>query len=166
MDQAEWLNTTEEPRPLHRSSGIEIAERLGRCGFVLNAQRVDLFSADAGLATLEAFWTQYGVDSEPTPNELKPIPLSWYPWSLGNVRSSEYMFVRQGELLPLAPDSDLKLGETGMTSSLHMPVSARGQLYGAVCAYWIDELTDFDDSHCSKVWEWAIDALDWAQRPR
>lgn len=157
--------TADSTSGFQHSSGVEIAERLARIGGVLETQRVDLLSVDGETATLEAFWTASGVESAPTEQELGPIPLTWYPWSLGNVRTSEYIFVRQAEALPIAPDSDLRLGHVGLISALHIPIAMRDRTRGAVSAYWVEEQADFDDATCGKVWEWALDALDWAFQP-
>ena len=114
-------------------------ERLARIGSRLEAQRVELFSIIANRsATLVHHWSAPGfVDERPEPGELE-VPLEWFPWSLGNVRPAEYMFVRNAGSLP-STTTGSSISQLGMSSVLHLPLTFGSSWLGALCVYWSDE---------------------------
>ena len=133
------------------------AEAAARIGVRLGADLVELYRVEDVRAELSAHW------SRTTGSAVcagRSVPLAWFPWSLGNIRPDEYMFVRHGGALEVDPDERRTIADLGMTSVVHLPlVSAPTVVTGAVCAYWSDELSSWDPSSRDVVCGWALDAL-------
>lgn len=139
-------------------------EACARIGVALEAQRVELYEAHdvhdeaGGTAVLRRRWSAPGATACDTPDRL---PLLWFPWSLGNVRPEEYLFVRNAGSLPAGPDSRVTLAEVGMRSVLHLPVVNTARLLvGGVCAYWSVERSGWASDRRVDVCSLASDALD------
>ncbi len=135
-----------------------------RIGTRLGAQRVDVFAAvDRRVARLHRRWIALGHGSAAfgtSPGDLAPtLPLWWFPWSLGNIRPEEYVFVRNAGPLPLEPGGGARIADLGMSSALHLPVTTGGVLIGAVCAYWAEERSSWTSSDRSDVCGWAAASL-------
>lgn len=112
------------------------------------AQRVELFSiTHSGRASLDAWWSSVDVEQTQPESEVQTgtvlIPLEWFPWSIGNIRASEYVFVRNAGPLPRRPGSAQTLADVGMRSALHLPLAGDADLVGAICVYWSDERPDW-----------------------
>lgn len=135
----------------------DTAEVAARIGARLGAQRVDLFGfADGVRARLTERWCAPGA-STVGPAEL---PLGWFPWSLGNIRPEEYMFIRNAGALSIAPGDRRTIADLAMRSVVHLPVvDSPANVIGAVCAYWSDEPASWDSSVREPVCSWARDAL-------
>ena len=87
------------------------------------------------------------------------LPLWWFPWSLGNIRPDEYVFVRNAGPLPLEPRVGACVADLGMSSVLHMPVNVEGRLVGAVCAYWAEERSSWSPVDRVEICGWAARSL-------
>src|ERR1700759_3041366 len=85
-------NPTTDPsdQTLERSP---IAEGLARIGVALGAQRTELYEHTEGRAELVGWWAALGFEVSP-PNSGRAVPLSWFPWTLGNIRQAQHVFVR------------------------------------------------------------------------
>lgn len=137
-----------------------ISESPARIGGRLGAQRVEIFAFDeSASATLVQAWSALGFKTVTPPTR---VPLAWFPWSLGNVRPREYLFVRNAGSLPYGPDTGMTMAELGMASVLHLPVStsgADGRVLGAACAYWSSEREDWSPDDRELVCSWAAEVL-------
>lgn len=149
-------NTTEY---LDRTRATEVASRIGDH---LAAQRVELFEfVDAARAELVARWSLVParVDNASVSGRAA-VPLAWFPWSLGNIRPAEYLFVRNAGALPLSTDEHHTISDLAMASVVHLPVSAgKAAAIGSVCAYWSEERSAWDSESRGVVCGWALDAL-------
>lgn len=150
-----------------RSSGsTALEEACARTGDALDAQRVELYAVydagrdtvdPAGRAVLAHRWSTTSLAAAGGPTEL---PFTWFPWSLGNVRPEEYLFVRNAGALPIAPRSSATLSTIGVASVLHLPVvSAPTMLVGAVSVYWSSGRSSWSSDRRGDVCSWALDAL-------
>lgn len=139
-------------------------EALARIGARLGAQRVELYRViDDEAERLAAWQAPVGEPGEAVPMRLA---ISWFPWSLGNVRAAEHLFVRNAGELPLHPDGSAQLRDLGMGSALHLPLRRAGALVGAVCAYWRNERDAWDCDAARPVDELALDLLSRTAPPR
>lgn len=159
--------TTGTTRPL----GAE--EIPARIGVHLGAQRVELYRVvDQRQAVLVRRWAALG--SPDGPQQTRPIPLAWFPWSLGNIRPEEYMFIRNAGALSTCPAADdptldvtgVTIADLGMSSVVHVPVLGAGPdpgtapvPVGAVCAYWVEERSSWPSASRELVCDWARDAI-------
>lgn len=145
-------NTTEN---LDRTRAVEIASRIG---VRLSAQRVELYEFDdSSHAELVARWVPGPVSII---EATTPVPLTWFPWSLGNIRPEEYLFVRNAGALPLSAGDPRTISDLAMASVVHIPVMAISSLpIGSVCAYWSEEQSSWDCDARRAVCDWALDAL-------
>lgn len=78
----------------------------------------------------------------PRPEEL---PADWFPWSLGQVSPTRFLFVADGRNLPIGPGASPVLGDIGVASCVHLPVLERSQPVGALQLYWAEPLTAWND---------------------
>lgn len=134
------------------------AEVSARIGVRLDAQRVEVFRfVDGSSAELLARWAPAGGSAICAGLS---VPLAWFPWSLGNIRPEEYMFVRNAGALHLGPDDHHTIADLGMASVLLVPVVSSPTVpVGAVCAYWSEERSSWDSSSRDVVCSWVLDAL-------
>lgn len=135
-----------------------VAEVSSRIGTRLDAQRVEIYRfVDGTAAHLVARWSP-GVPPRSTAGAPR-LPLVWFPWSLGNIRPEEYVFIRNAGALPVSPSDDRTIADLGMSSVVMMPVVNRpGNPVGAVCAYWSDERSSWDVSSREPVCSLVRDA--------
>lgn len=133
------------------------AEVAARIGVRLSAQRVEIYGFVDDHAELVARW---GQANGAVMCAGSSVPLAWFPWSLGNIRPEEYMFIRNAGALALGPGDDRTIADLGMASVVHLPVvSAPAVAVGAICAYWSDERSSWDSSSREVLCSWAFDAL-------
>lgn len=117
-----------------------VAERLARVGVALQCERVELLRiTDNDTARLDAWWASLEHPSPAIPPTTDEIPLNWFPWDLGNVFSVQYMFVRNAEALYLHPADELRVGDMGFSSVIHIALNDGGTARGALCCYWRQE---------------------------
>ena len=140
-----------------RARPLNAAEVAARVAARLDAQIVELYAIRDGSAVDPiARWTAPGV----TTPASESVALTWFPWSLGNVRPQHYLFVRNAGALPSRPEHGGTIGELGISSALHLPIQSRpSATIGAVCAYWVDERSSWDDDERDAVCSWALDVL-------
>lgn len=148
--------TSRQARPLNAA---EVAARIAAR---LDAEIVELYAVrDGSEVDPVARWTVPGVT---TPGSGS-VALAWFPWSLGNIRPQHYLFVRNAGALPLRPDDGWAIGDLGINSALHLPIQARPTTtIGAVCAYWVDERSSWEEAERDVVCSWALDVLESADR--
>jgi hypothetical protein len=154
-----YYQPTSDPPLATASATRDPAEQLARIGLLLDAQRVEIYRAVHGEKfRRSALWTaQEFRHADLTVSEL---PAMWFPWSLGNVRPLEWVFVRNAATLPLTPNADVAIGDLNMASALHLPLEANGATVGATCVLWSTLQTDWRSGHYDRVLEWSIAALD------
>ena len=80
----------------------------------------------------------------PRPEEL---PADWFPWSLGNISPTRFLFVADSRSLPTGPGAAPSLGDIGVQSCVHLPILERSQPAGALQLYWSEPLAAWDDAH-------------------
>lgn len=153
--------TTRQGRSPVPSHSTEVVDSPARIGHRLAAQRVEIFSlvGDADTATLVGAWSAFACKTVTPPTR---VPLTWFPWSLGNVRAREYLFVCNAGSLPYGPSGSTTVSDLGMASVLHLPVSIdapRGRVTGAACAYWSSERVDWPSESRELVCSWAAEVL-------
>jgi hypothetical protein len=136
-----------------------IAEGLARIGVAIGAQRTELYQHRSDRAELVGWWASLGFEVPP-PAASEPIPLNWFPWTLGNIRQAHHVFVRNAGPLRLRPGSSDRIETLRMGSSLHLPVTVRGVALGAVCAYWANERDDWPAEQSEALADLARELLD------
>ena len=140
--------------------GERVLEVLARIGDRLGSSRVELYAVvDEQHAALASCWSPGDRSIQPAAS-TDPIDLQWFPWSLGNIKPNEYVFVRNAGTLPSRPGSEGIAPDMAMASALYLPIAAEGRLRGAIAAYWPTERTDWASSDRDTLREWALDALD------
>lgn len=156
-DRHEVLGTTAD------AGSDRLAESLARIGVLLGVQRVELFRRDDDIYSLVGWWTALG--HEPSDDVVGPQPLrsNWFPWSLGNVRPTESLFVRNGGSLPTRPGGGRRVRDLGMAATLCLPLSDGptdlSEHLGALCLYWADEQTDWPRDQGNRATDLGRDAL-------
>ena len=160
-DSLEDHSRTARPEPLLDVRGGErVLELLARIGSRLGCSRVELYAVvDEQHAALASCWSP-GARNDQRAGSTDPIDLQWFPWSLGNIKPNEYVFVRNAGTLPSRPGSDGIAPDLAMASALYLPIAAEGRLRGAIAAYWPTERTEWAASDRDTLREWANDALD------
>lgn len=144
--------------------GVESAEPLvagllARIGVELGAQRVELYLATPGHVELQAWWAALGYAAAPTGNPAPTrAPLTWFPWSLGNVRATEYVFVRNADPLPVNTDG-ATIGTLGFASAVHLPLQGQNRDRGSLCCYWSAARSRWPSESAGKLTEWGEQAL-------
>jgi len=78
----------------------------------------------------------------PRPEEL---PSNWFPWSLGQVSPTRFLFVADSRNLPIGPGASPVLGDIGVASCVHLPVLERQTPVGALQLFWGEPLSAWDD---------------------
>ena len=78
----------------------------------------------------------------PRPEELPP---NWFPWSLGQVSPTRFLFVADSRNLPIGPGASPVLGDIGVASCVHLPVLERQTPVGALQLFWGEPLLAWDD---------------------
>jgi len=78
----------------------------------------------------------------PRPEEL---PSNWFPWSLGQVSPTRFLFVADSRNLPIGPGASPVLGDIGVASCVHLPVLERQTPVGALQLFWGEPLLAWDD---------------------
>lgn len=68
----------------------------------------------------------------------------WFPWNLGNVHTSRYLFVPDASQLALTPS--IALGDLGFTSAAHLPLMGPDQRQGALHFLWREPRDGWDDT--------------------
>ena len=149
------------PEPLLDVRGGErVLEVLARIGDRLGSSRVELYAVvDEQHAVLASCWSPR-ARSHQRGASTDPIGLQWFPWSLGNIKPNEYVFVRNAGTLPSRPGSEGIAPDLEMASALYLPIVAEGQHRGAIAAYWPTERKEWASSDRDTLREWALDALD------
>ena len=137
------------------------AEQLARIGVLVGGQRTELFVRRGDGMELRVAWSAPGHESATDP-WTDPIPFSWFPWSLGNIRPANHVFVRNAAALPLQPTGDSRVQDLGMGSCLHLPLHEGIEAIGAVCVYWVDERDDWPDEQAGRLAELGRTALELA----
>lgn len=130
---------------------------LGRIADRLDAQRIELYEFRNDHAVLTGRWTAFEMPIDAS--EPERLPLDWFPWSLGSVRPSEYLFVRNAGPLPVTVCRGLCITDLAVGSALMVPLIERARTIGALCVYWRDERQSWPSSERGPVLEWALDAL-------
>jgi len=160
-----------DPGPdLSRSGETNRAEQLARIGVLLGAQRVEIYERSSTQVAgqrddieyrLGGWWAALLTDTAPLFDPVHSVPARWFPWSMGNLRPTEYMLVENAGALPIHPSSDQTLGGLGMSSSLHVPVRGlHGELLGAACVYWSQPTDTWPEEVTPQVSELARSTLD------
>ena len=143
-------------------AGEHVALTLARIGSALEAQRVELYRRGtedaASVMELIGWWAALGHDSDPVGDD-QPIPATWFPWSLGNIRPASHVFVRNAAPLPFHPWSTVRLRDLGMGSALHLPLRHELTVDGALCAYWADERENWPSDSFDQIFELGRDLL-------
>jgi hypothetical protein len=143
------------------TSDEQLALTLARIGAALEAQRVELFERHhrdgGGVMELVGWWAAMGQDEDAVSRQ--PIPTSWFPWSLGNIRPASHVFVRNAAPLPFHPWSTVRLRDVGIGSALHLPLRHELTVDGAICAYWADERDNWPTDAYDRVFELGRDLL-------
>ncbi len=106
---------------------------------------------------LFGWWASLGHETPPPQGD--PIPVEWFPWTLGNIRPANHVFVRNAALLPLRPDCDMIVRDLGMGSCLHLPLHDGFETVGAVCMYWSAERDDWPLETAHELADLGRDAL-------
>lgn len=109
-----------------------VAEHTGADGAVL--YRYD-FDRVRVVRRLRSGWS-------PRPEEL---PSDWFPWSLGQVSPTRFLFVSDSRNLPIGPGASPVLGDIGVASCVHLPVLERQTPVGALQLFWGEPLSAWDD---------------------
>ncbi|MFM7067986.1 MAG: GAF domain-containing protein [Actinomycetes bacterium] len=78
----------------------------------------------------------------PRPEEL---PIDWFPWSLGKMQPTRFLFVSDCRDLPVGPGESPALGDIGVHSCVHLPVLERTTAIGAVQLLWAEHQLAWDD---------------------
>lgn len=143
---------------------VRVAESLATIGLRLDAQRVELFSITrSGNASLDAWWSSVEVEQTQPESEVQAgtvlIPLDWFPWSIGNIRASEYVFVRNAGPLARRPGVAQTLADVGMCSALHLPLAGDADMVGAICVYWSEGRSDWSSTEGDDVRSLGVAAL-------
>ncbi len=140
-----------------RTRPLNAAEVAARVAARLDAQIVELYAIRDGSAVDPiAWWTAPGVTAPISGS----VALTWFPWSLGNVRPQHYLFVRNAGALPSRPEHGGTIGELGISSALHVPIQSNpATTIGALCAYWVDERLSWEEEERDVVCSWALDVL-------
>lgn len=140
-----------------------LAESLARIGVLLGVQRVELFRREHSVYSLVGYWTAIGHEPPPDVVVSSPVRPEWFPWSLGNVRPTESLFVRNGGSLPTRPGGGRRVRDYGMTSALCLPLTDgptdESQHLGGLCVYWAEEQTAWPREHGDKALDLGRDAL-------
>lgn len=149
--------------------GHTVAEQLARIGVLLGAQRVEIYERSSTLTValdddveyrLGGWWAASLTDTAPLFDPDHAVPARWFPWSMGNLRPTEYVLVENAGALPIHPSSTQTLGDLGMCSSLHVPVRGlRGELFGAACVYWSTPTSTWPEEVTPQVSELARSTL-------
>lgn len=137
---------------------MDAHEALARTAAAFGADRVELYAVDRLQVRLIELWTPLaaGLDDRPRP---RAVPLAWFPWSLGNIRPEEYLFVRNAAPLPGPGDDGHTVGDLGMSSCVHVPVLRGAGTVGSLCAYWASPRSSWDDRSREAACSWALEAL-------
>ena len=138
-------------------TALAVASDLARIGVRLAAQRVELFRAVGDSVHLEAWWGSLGHEQN-LADCTAEISDAWFPWSLGNLRPAESLFVENAATLRCAPGGGT-IGELGFNSALHLPLFTADRLVGATCVYWAREQSGWDTHHLDQLREWIGNAL-------
>ena len=109
-----------------------VAEHTGADGAVLYRYDHDRVRV---LRRLRSGWS-------PRPEEL---PSNWFPWSLGQVSPTRFLFVADSRNLPIGPGASPVLGDIGVASCVHLPVLERQTPVGALQLFWGEPLAAWDD---------------------
>ena len=138
---------------------VELSARIGAR---LGAQRVELYQfADPESARLHHRWSALG-HSTLAARSVEPgetVPMAWFPWSLGNIRPEEYLFIRNAGALPAVHNGYGTIADSAMSSALLLPVIGQFGPVGAVCAYWSVERSSWASEGRELVCSWARDVL-------
>lgn len=145
------------------------AEQLARIGVLLGAQRVEIYERSSTHVAavrdeveyrLGGWWAALLTDTAPLFDPEHTVPAKWFPWSMGNLRPTEYVLVETAGALPIHPSSSQTLGELGLSSCLHVPVRGlRGELLGAACVYWSNPTDTWPEEVTPQVSELARSSL-------
>ena len=128
-----------------------VVERLSRIADAVGAQRCELYRFAAnGHAVLSSSWDAAGRNVTLSHDGLHA---GWFPWSIGNLKPTRYLFVRNAASLPVSPDHHESIGDLGFDSALHLPIHDGLHLVGAICVYWCDTRTEIEAALLSKVEE-------------
>lgn len=137
---------------------IEATDTLARIGRCLGAQRVELYRRLTSHMRLDSWWAAAGhVVVHPDLGEA--IPLRWFPWTLGNIRQAQHVFVCNAGPLRLRPGLATTVSDLEMGSALHVVVHDGDRPLGAVCAYWSQERSTWNDRLAGHVSDLALDVL-------
>ena len=157
VDHHRILGTTDH------AGADRLAESLARIGVLLESQRVELFRRSDDEYSLIGWWTALGHGAEVDPVAPYPVQVSWFPWSLGHVRPTESLFVRNGGSQPTRPGGGRRMRNLGMGSAVCLPLADCpgdvGPALGAVCAYWATERPDWPADRGEAARDLGRDAL-------
>lgn len=136
-------------------------EVLGRVAWVLDAQRIEIYVANATTMTLRTAWSAAGhADAFGVLDAPGELPLEWFPWGLGRIRPRAYLLVQNAGGLPSDPNHSAVLGDHGIASTLHLPLVDGATLRGALCAMWDTERDHWPSDRLETLGEIARSVLD------
>jgi hypothetical protein len=133
-------------------------EGLARIAAALGAQRAEVYARADDEVRLAAWWAAFGHDVG-VPGETEPMPIDWFPWTLGNIRNARHVFVRNAGPLPLRPGGPHRISDIGMGSSLYLPVQDGLGVVGGLCAYWVAERAAWPSEAVDHLADLARDCL-------
>ncbi len=137
-------------------------ERLTRAAVVVEADRAELYEIDGNQAHLRCWWAAPGhlvVDPEPAGE----LPATWFPWSLGNLRRANHVFVQNAGPLPLNPERPDSIADLVMASALYVPLHDGPEVVGGLCLYWANERASWPMSRLGRLARLARDTLEAAR---
>jgi hypothetical protein len=153
-------STADDDTVAARNGGARVAENLARIGVALGCERVELYGVTTDdTVRLDAWWASLDHPNPSIPPNAEPIPLSWFPWNLGNVFALHYMFVRNADALMSHPNDPLEVGDLGFASVLHVALKRSDRPLGSICCFWAEERPDPGEWSWSAIVELGLDAL-------
>ena len=149
MSRTQRFDTSDQLQASHN-------ELLSRIGGALAAQRTEFFRfAATGQAVLVAAFEVATMPPSGISYEHASLSLGWFPWSLGNIKPVDYLFVRNASSLPVTPDSHSSLGDYGFSSVIHFPIMNNALVVAGVCAYWTEPRSDWPQDRWDSLHEWS-----------
>ena len=134
------------------------SEGLARIAAAVEAQRAEIYARTDDAVRLVGWWAAFGHEVVP-PDADRPVDPDWFPWTLGNIRQANHVFVRNAGPLPLRPDHEHRIRDLGMGSALYLPVQDGLGCVGALCVYWVVERDSWPSEHAARLTDLARDTL-------
>ena len=133
-------------------------EGLARIAAAVEAQRAELYTRSDDVVRLTGWWAALGHEVAP-PGADRPMDPEWFPWTLGNIRRANHVFVRNAGPLPLRPDHEHRIRHLGMGSALYLPLQDGLGCVGALCVYWAEERDGWPSELAEHLCDLARDSL-------